>query len=263
MSRQSQVKKLFPALLIVLLVAGLRVWYSLDSSPVVLVAIVFISLIILGLKKVFSEETEHSSTQEDTPALPPSPRRSKITLNYNGQSFDGLETMPPAVLREYLVDLEQTAQAFPQSFTQKLMILGRVDLAGDFEASLLSYNMGRLTKDDLKPVIREIIGRLEVGVVYSPSGTARRPDLLVDFTHEGVTYTRLNNIPPHLRYLYKKELEQILLEDPARFDDLLKKHGLDEMLAELNETRRLRSLDLITEGEFEAAMQQMISKLAD
>ncbi len=263
MSKQSRFGKIFPALLIVLLVAGLRVWYSLDSSPAVLVAIVFISLIILGLKKVFSDETEHFSTQEETPAPPPSPRRSRITFNYNGQSFDGLETMPFSVLREYLVDLEQSAQAFPQSFTQKLMILGRVDLAGDFEASLLSYNMGRLTKDELKPVIREIIDRLEAGVVYSPSVTARRPDLLVDFTHEGVTYSRLNNIPPHLRDQYKKELERILLEDPARFDDLLKKHWLVKTLAELNETRRLRSLDLITQGEFEAAIPQMLSKLAD
>ena len=263
MSKQSRAGKIFLALLVVLLVAGLRVWYSLDSSPVVLVVIVFVSLIILGLKKAFSEETEFSSPQADTPVPPPSPRRSRITFNYNGQSFNGLETMPPAVLREYLVDLEQSAQAFPQSFTQKLMILGRVDLAGDFEASLLSYNMGRLTKDELKPVIREIVGRLEAGVVYSPSGATRRPDLLVDFTHEGVTYTRLNNIPPHLRYQYKKTLGRIFLEDPAQFDDLLKNHGMEETLVELNETRRLRGLGLITEGEFDAAVQQMLSKLAD
>ena len=195
-----------------MLVAGLRVWYSMDSSPAVLVVIVFVSLIILGLNKVFSKRDEYS-TQEDIPSPPPSPQRSRIMIDHNGQSFDGLETMPPAVLREYLVTLEQSAQAFPQSFTQKLMVLGRVDLAGDFEASLLSYNMGRLTKEDLKPIIRQIIDRLEAGVVYSPSGTARRPDLLVDFTHEGVTYTRLNNIPPHLRYHYKKVLERILLED--------------------------------------------------
>jgi hypothetical protein len=171
--------------------------------------------------------------------------------------------MPPAVLREYLVTLEQSSQAFPQSFTQKLMTLGRVDLAGDFEASLLSYNMGRLTKDELKPVIRQMINRLEAGVVYSPSGATRRPDLLVDFTHEGVTYTRLNNIPPHLRRHYKKVLERILLEDPTQFGDLLKKHGLEEILVEMNETWRLRSLDLITQGEYEAALQQILSRLAD
>ena len=35
------------------------------------------------------------------------------------------------------------------------------------------------------------------------------------------------------------------------------------MLVELNETRRLRGLDLITEGEYEAALQQMLSRLAD
>lgn len=263
MSKQSRAGKIFLALLVVFLVAGLRVWYYSDSSPLVLVAVVFISLIVLGLQRVFSDGSEHSAKEDPHAPTPPSSQSSRTTINFNGKSYPGLSAMPLTTLREFLSGLERFALVNPKAFPQKLLLMGRIDLAGDFEASLLSYNLGQLTKEELDARIRWTIVRLEASVVSSPLTPARLPAPLIDFTHEGVTYTYPSELPPRARYPYKKTLERILLEDPVRFDDMLKKHGLEETLVELNETQRLRSLDLITQREYEAALQQILSRLAD
>ncbi len=163
--------------------------------------------------------------------------------------------MPPAVLRGFLDSLERSAQIFPQSFSTKLMLVGRLDLAREFDHYQDQYKKGRLSQEALKLKIRQVMEKLE-------AGAAPRPRRLVDFTHAGVTYTRADSVPPHLNFYYKIELERILKSDPARFDNLLEQHGLTGLLAELQETRRLRGMSLISEAEFEAALRQMLERLA-
>lgn len=250
MSGGERAKRIILAILVVMLVGGLRVWYYLDPSYTTIAVIVVVSLTFLGAVKLLRKEPPSRAEEAE-----PAPRLANTNISYQGKTYNGLEAMPPAVLRGFLDSLERAAQTFPQSFSTKLMLVGRLDLAREFDHHYDQYKMGRLSQEALKPKIRQVMEKLE-------AWAARRSRRLVDFTHNGVTYAPHDSVPPHLNFYYKKELERILKSDPARFDHLLEQHGLTGLLSELQEIRRLRDMSLIGEAEFEAALQEILARLA-
>lgn len=258
--------QIFGTVVIVLLVAGLRAWYRADHSWATGVVVVVIALIILGMSKLINHV---SGSEVVTPPQPqtsmsqsPTSQPAAFVFNHKNRAYTNLESMPPDVLREYLAFEKFFAKAFPESFSEKLVFLGRGDLATEFEGSFNLYKASRLTRDELNSKIHQLLAKIEADTSYNPAKAVKKTALLIHFTYNGVTYSNKETLPRHLSTFYQQELANVFKNNPDKFEDLLENHGYTDVASELKEARRMHGLNLITEADYEVTLQQILERLA-
>ena len=121
-------------------------------------------LVALGLFfaiKIFTGDSTSSDSYESStpPFIPP------IMVVIDGQKYVGLNSMPMGVRNAFIESLAESARLFPDSFSQRLTILNRPDLAAEFRAFLSTHKTGS-NQEALDAQIRKTLEKFEAGRFY-------------------------------------------------------------------------------------------------
>jgi len=260
MSKGERAARIIGLILVVIIVAGLRIWLSLDHSQGVYLAVVIILLVLVGFAKAIFPRP--APPPEPAPPPPPKarprPRKVNLVFVYNYKKYTSLESMPHDARQAYLKNLEQSGVFFPDSFAQQLALLGRPDLAEDFQRSYQLYTESRLTKADLDHRVQNVVAIFNEGIPPEP---VKSTPLLLELTYNGKVYTTLESLTPPARAAYRDLLVATSRETPMQFEDLLEDRGLRDLAEMHRESRRQLELTLIYEEDMQITRRQVIDAI--
>lgn len=260
MSKGERAARIIGLILVFLIVAGLQVWRQLYPSPSVNLAVILILLVLVGFAKaVFPSPPPPPEPAPPPPPKPrPKPRKVSLVFVYNYKKNTSLESMPNDARQAYLRNLEQSGTFFPDSFAQQLFLLGRPDLAEDFQRSYEMYKEGRLTKADLDRRVHNVVAIFNEGI---PPEKVKSTPLLMELTYNGRVYTTLESLTPPARAAYRDLLVATSRETPMQFEDLLEERGLRDLAEMHRESRRQLELTLIYEEDMQITRRQVIDAI--